>query len=57
MDGSEVHHTKENKPDFERKKNACFLAYAATTVKLKDDLPENGQGLIRKWKEIRRAER
>lgn len=48
MDGSEVHHTKENKPDFERKKNACFLAYAETTVKLKDDRPENGQGLIRK---------
>lgn len=30
------------------KKNACFLAYAETTVKLKDDRPENGQGLIRK---------
>lgn len=40
-----------------KEKNACFLAYAETTVKLKDDLPENGQGLIRKWKEIRRAER
>lgn len=24
MDGSEVHHTKENKPDFERKKMHVF---------------------------------
>lgn len=57
MGGTEVHHTKENKPDFERKKNACFLAHAGTTVKLKDDLKMD-TGLLgsRKRSEEQRGE-